>query len=86
MRILNDDGSATWRAIPSHPEGRRKTGLPGASTKNTGDGAWLGATRASPARVFSKTGRLKSESDRSAGVFLLSPEGRKKRTAKTAEK
>jgi hypothetical protein len=41
MRILNDDGSATWRAIPSHPEGRRKTGLPGASIKNTGDGARL---------------------------------------------
>ena len=40
MRILNDDGSATWRAIPSYPEGRRKTGLPGASIKNTGDGAW----------------------------------------------
>ena len=36
-----DDGSAPWRAIPSYPEGRRKTGLPGASIKNTGDGAWL---------------------------------------------
>ena len=52
MRILNDDGSATWRAIPSHPEGRRKTGLPGASIKNTGDGAYPGANRASPARLF----------------------------------
>jgi len=41
MRILNDDGSAPWRAIPSHPEGTGTTGLPGASIKNTGDGAWL---------------------------------------------
>jgi hypothetical protein len=47
MRLFNDDGSATWRAIPSHPEGdpshpggTRKTGLPGAPAKNTGDGAW----------------------------------------------
>jgi hypothetical protein len=23
MRILNDHGSAPWRAIPSHPEGER---------------------------------------------------------------
>ena len=36
-----DDGSAPWRAIPSYPEGKGKTGLPGASIKNTGDGARL---------------------------------------------
>ena len=36
---LTDYGSAPWRAIPSYPEGR-KTGLPGASINNTGDGAW----------------------------------------------
>jgi hypothetical protein len=34
-------GSAPWRAIPSHPEGKGKTGVPGASIKNTGDGARL---------------------------------------------
>jgi hypothetical protein len=42
-----DYGSAPWRAIPSHPEGHRdkgKTGLPGASINNTGDGARLRKT------------------------------------------
>src|SRR5262245_34765413 len=49
-----DYGSAPWRAVPSHPEGRGdkgKTGLPGASINNTGDGARL-----------RKISRLKSES------------------------
>ena len=44
VRILPANGSAPWRAIPSHPEGReaeRKTGLPGAAINNTGDGARL---------------------------------------------
>ena len=35
-----DDGSAPWRANPSYPEGK-KTGLPGAAIKNTGNRAWL---------------------------------------------
>jgi hypothetical protein len=41
VRTLTDYGSAPWRAIPSYPEGKGKTGLPGASIKNTGDQAWL---------------------------------------------
>jgi len=44
VRILPTNGGAPWRAVPSHPEGQRdqgKTGLPGASIKNTGDGARL---------------------------------------------
>ena len=33
-----NNGCATWRAIPlAFGEGKEKTGLPGASTKNTGD-------------------------------------------------
>lgn len=37
-----NNGCATWRAIPlALCEGQRETGLPGASTKNTGDDAWV---------------------------------------------
>ena len=36
-----NNGCATWRAIPLYFRGVRKTGLPGASTKNTGDAACL---------------------------------------------
>jgi hypothetical protein len=36
-----NNGCATWRAIPLYFEGDGKTGLPGASTKNTGDDACL---------------------------------------------
>ena len=38
-----NNGCATWRAIPLVCRGVREekeTGLPGASTKNTGDDAW----------------------------------------------
>src|SRR5262249_29480051 len=39
-----NNGCATWRAIPLVCRGvrgeRKETGLPGASTNNTGDGAW----------------------------------------------
>ena len=40
MRILNDDGSAPLARHPLASGGEKKTGLPGASIKNTGDGAW----------------------------------------------
>jgi hypothetical protein len=65
VRTLTDYGSAPWRAIPSHPEGKRdeeKTGLPGASTKNTGDGACLART-GQARRALRWLGCLKSESD-----------------------
>ena len=42
MRILN---RRRQRPLARHPlvsGGEKKTGLPGASIKNTGDGAWLG--------------------------------------------
>jgi hypothetical protein len=60
VRTLTDYGSASWRAIPSYPEGKGKTGLPGASIKNTGDGARLRKTWLQ--NLAAKLGCLKSES------------------------
>jgi hypothetical protein len=44
VRILPTNGSAPWRAIPSHPEGRRRDKEDGPArglANNTGDGVRL---------------------------------------------
>src|SRR5262245_10847184 len=58
VRTLPTNGSAPWRAIPSHPEGQRdkgKTGLPGAPQI-------IRAMMLASAKLGWKLGCLKSES------------------------